>query len=61
MENINTVTITVDEYFELRQKAAMNEFLMERLGTLNGNIEDLKQKYWNLESDVKFVISKVGT
>lgn len=59
MENINTVTISVDEYFDLRQKAAMNEFLMERLGTLNGSIEDLKQKYWALDGDVKFLISKV--
>lgn len=60
MENMNTVTISVDEYFELRQKAAANEFLMERLGTLNGSIEELKQKYWALEGDVKFLIGKVG-
>lgn len=31
MENVNTVTIPVDEYFELRQKATMNEFLLKEL------------------------------
>ena len=61
MENINTVTISVDEYFELRQKSAMNEFLLKELGELRGYIEELRNKYWTLESDVKFLIGKVGT
>lgn len=59
MENVNTVTIPVDEYFELRQKAVMNEFLLKELGELRGRIEEMSNKYWNLEGDVKFLIGKV--
>lgn len=61
MENVNTVTIPVDDYFELRQKAAMNEALMKDLGELRGYIDELRNKYWTLEGDVKFLIGKVGT
>ena len=60
-ENINTVTIPVDEYFELRQKATMNEFLLKELGELRGRIEEMSNKYWTLEGDVKFLVGKVGT
>jgi hypothetical protein len=61
MENVNTVTILVDEYFELRQKATMNEFLLKELGELRGRIEEMSSEYWTLEGDVKFLIGKVGT
>lgn len=60
-EQINTVTISVDEYFELRQKATMNEFLLKELGELRGRIEEMSSKYWALEGDVKFLIGKAGT
>lgn len=60
-ENINTVTIPVDEYFELRQKSTMNEFLLKELGELRGRIEEMSNKYCALEYDVKFLLGKVGT
>ena len=60
MENVNTVTISVDDYFELRQKAVMSEMLLKDLGELRGYIEELRNKYWTLEGDIKLLIGKVG-
>lgn len=45
MENeVKTVNIPIDEYFELRQKAEMNGILMERLGFLEGKIFDYDRR-----------------
>lgn len=60
MENINTVTISVDEYFELRQKSTMNEFLLKELGELRGRIEEMSNKYWTLEGDVRELLRRAG-
>ena len=38
MANENTVTIPVEEYFDLRQKAEMNAFLM-------GQIQDTEKRF----------------
>ena len=52
MENINTVTISVDEYFELRQKVAMNEFLLKEFGLIDARFMELERRYdelkWNI-------------
>lgn len=60
MENINTVTIPVDEYFDLRQKSTMNEFLLKELGELRGRIEEMSNKYWTLEGDVRELLRRAG-
>lgn len=60
MENVNTVTIPVDEYFELRQKATMNDFLLKELGELRGRIEEMSSKYWTLEGDVRELLRRAG-
>lgn len=59
-ENIKTVTIPVDEYFELRQKSTMNEFLLKELGELRGRIEEMSNKYWTLEGDVRELLRRAG-
>lgn len=46
---IPTVTISVDEYFDLRQKAEMNGFLMERMGNFEGRLMDLDRRFCELE------------
>lgn len=46
---IPTVTISVDEYFDLRQKAEMNGMLMERLGSLDGRMIDFDRRLYELE------------
>ena len=38
-ENVKTVTIPLDEYFELRQKAESNMFLMNELGRFQSEME----------------------
>lgn len=50
--NIHTVTIPIDEYFDLRQKAEMNGFLMERIGHFQGQLEELQRRMWELEDRI---------
>ena len=50
-----TVTISVDEYFDLRQKAEMNGFLMERIGRFEGQLMDMDRRLYEMESKQKSV------
>lgn len=52
---VPTVTISVDEYFDLRQKAEMNGFLMERMGRFDGQLMDIDRRLYELESKQKSV------
>lgn len=52
---VPTVTISVDEYFDLRQKAEMNGFLMERMGKFDGQLMDMDRRLYELESKQKSV------
>lgn len=52
-ENTNTVTIPVDEYFDLRQKGEMNLYLMNTLGELQTRICQLEGKVFDLEIKIK--------
>ena len=50
MENeVKTVTIPIDEYFELRSKAEANLFLMTELGNLQGRINVVENRLWDFE------------
>lgn len=49
MDTINTVTIPLDEYFELRKKAEMNEFLMTEFGRIDARLQELDRKYYDLK------------
>lgn len=44
------VTIPLDEYFELRNKAEMNGMLMVQLGELQGRLDGFDRRIWELES-----------
>lgn len=46
---IPTVTITVDEYLDLRQKAEMNCFLMTQLGEMREKIFNIENKMFALK------------
>ena len=50
---VKTVNIPVDEYFDLRQKAEINAFLMTQLGELNGRLYDLDRRVYELEVKLK--------
>lgn len=52
---VPTVTISVDEYFDLRQKAEMNGFLMERMGRFDGRLMDMDRRLYELENKQKSV------
>ena len=49
MDNTNTVTITLEEYMDLREKANMNGFLMNELGRMNTQFCEIDRRLWELE------------
>lgn len=54
MENeAKMITISVDEYFELRTKAEQNFFLMNELGELKGRFCEIERRLWELECKAK--------
>ena len=48
----NVVTISVDEYFDLRTKADMNATLMVQLSQLEARLIDFDRRLWEVEKDV---------
>ena len=49
MDNANTVTIPIEEYFDLREKANMNVYLMERFGFIERQFNDIEKRLWEIE------------
>ena len=52
MLDINTVTITLEEYFDLRQKAEMNGFLMNELGRTEARFQEIDRRLYELERKI---------
>lgn len=52
MADTNTVTIPLEEYFDLRQKAEMNGFLMTELGRIEARFRDMERWVADLEGKV---------
>lgn len=50
MDETNTVTITLKEYFDLREKAEMNGFLMKELGIMQERFNSIEERLWKLET-----------
>ena len=48
-----TVTIPIDEYFDLRTRAEINAMLIERLGKFEGNLWDFERRIYELEQRLK--------
>lgn len=48
-----TVTITADEYFDLRSKAETNLFLATQLGQMEARFIDIERRLWELESKMQ--------
>ena len=53
MANENTVTISADEYFNLRQKAELNGFLMVELGEMRQKLIDLDNRLYHAENRIR--------
>lgn len=50
MDNMaNVVTISVDEYFDLRQKAEMNVQLMLQFAQLEARLGEFERRLWAVE------------
>jgi hypothetical protein len=47
--SVVTVTIPLEEYWDLRTKAEANGYLMERLGQMEARFRDIEQKLWEIE------------
>lgn len=55
MSENNTVTITIDEYFELRTKAEINSMLMKELGEIRGAFCDIDRRICELSNEVEML------
>lgn len=54
MENeVKTVNIPIDEYFDLRLRAEMSGVLMEKLGTIEGRLYDYDRRLYELEEKMR--------
>ena len=53
MPSENTVTIPLDEYFDLRQKAEMNAFLIGQLNNIEMRFQRYDDKLFSLEDEVR--------
>lgn len=47
--NVATVTITIDEYFDLRQKAETNLYLMNELASFEQRHRDIERRLYEIE------------
>lgn len=50
MNEVNTVTISIEEYFELRQKAEMNMTVIREIANFEGRLTELGNKVFELDS-----------
>lgn len=50
---VKTINITIEEYFDLRTRAEMNGILMERLGLFEGRLLDIDRRIYELECKLK--------
>lgn len=50
---VKTINIPIDEYFDLRTRAEMNGILMERLGRIEGRFLDLEHRMFELEHKIE--------
>lgn len=48
----NVVTISINEYFDLRTKADMNATLLAELARIGAQLQDLDRRLWMLEGKV---------
>lgn len=54
METVNNiVTITIEEYFDLRTRAEQGTYIAERLGNLGNRICELERRYFELEDKMR--------
>lgn len=47
--SIVTVTIPLEEYWDLRTRAEANGYLMQQLGQMEARFRDIEQKLWEIE------------
>lgn len=47
-EGVETVTITVDEYFDLRQKAETNLYLMTEFAKYESRCLEIERRLWEI-------------
>lgn len=48
--NVATVTITVEEYFDLRMRAQQNQYLTDTLMRIEGNFAQLDNRVFRVEN-----------
>lgn len=53
VNNVATVTIPIDEYFDLRTRAEQGIYIAERLGMLDRRILELENRCFELEDKMR--------
>lgn len=53
MGETNTVTISVEEYFELRQKAEMHMTMIREIGAFENRMDLLERRVFKLGGDLE--------
>lgn len=53
VNNVATVTIPIDEYFELRTKAEQGLYLANKLGNLENRIFEVERRCFELEDKMR--------
>lgn len=52
MDNTNTVTIPIEEYFDLREKANMNTYLLREFSNIESRFTRLDERIWEIERKI---------
>lgn len=60
MNEQNTVTISVDEYFDLRQKAEMNLTIVREIAAFESRQNDFDRKLFELSNEISRLRREVG-
>lgn len=50
--SVVTVTIPLEEYWDLRTKAEANGYLMQQLGQMEARFRDIDQRLWEIERNL---------
>ena len=53
VNNVATVTIPIDEYFDLRTRAEQGVYIADKLGSLENRIFELDRRLFELEDKMR--------
>ena len=55
---VTMITITADEYFDLRSRAEANNFMIQEMANCRTAFEQLSNKVWELEQKLEKAVKR---